>query len=173
VTNTVRTPFEAFLAALRREPTAAECEQWAAQNAGGPEEPRALIHAGWLAARGGEGERGLELFRRTAGFGGEYGRDAQVGIVEQLYELGRDEEADAAQRALRAELDDQPGGSADLRGGRTVTRPTSRPARTTASGASRRAPSRCRCGRLPAMTRAGATQDVSKYKRSCGAPARD
>lgn len=98
--------------------SAVECEQWAAQHPGDPDEPRALLDAGWLIARGsggGGGERALELFRRAVGFGGETGRDAQVGIVEQLYELGRAQEADEAQRSLRAELDDQPGGVSDLR----------------------------------------------------------
>lgn len=55
------------------------------------------------------------MFRRAAAFGREAGRDAQVGIIEQLYELHREQEADAAQRALRAELDDHPYGPADLR----------------------------------------------------------
>ncbi len=73
------------------------------------------MDAGWYTARGGESERALALFRRAAGFGGESGRDAQVGIVEQLYSLRRDLEADTAQRALRAELDDRPGGRGDLR----------------------------------------------------------
>lgn len=110
-----RTGYEVFLAGLGREPFAAECEQWAAQHSGDPDEPRALVDAGWFTARGGDCERALELFRRAAGFGGESGRDAQVGIAEQLYSLRREQEADAAQRALRAELDSQPGGPGDLR----------------------------------------------------------
>ena len=114
-TDVARTLYEVFLAGLGREPSAAECEQWAVRNAGDPEEPRALVDAGWHMARGGESERALVLFRRAAGFGGESGRDAQVGIVEQLYALRRDMEADAAQRVLRAELDDRPGGRVDLR----------------------------------------------------------
>lgn len=73
------------------------------------------MDAGWGTARGGDSERALVLFRRAAGFGGETARDAQVGIVEQLYELRHEQEADAAQQALRAELDDQPGGLGDLR----------------------------------------------------------
>jgi hypothetical protein len=85
------------------------------RHSGDPEESRALVDAGWHTARGGESERALVLFRRAAGFGGESGRDAQVGIVEQLYALRREQEADTAQRALRAELDDRPGGRGDLR----------------------------------------------------------
>jgi tetratricopeptide (TPR) repeat protein len=114
-TDVARTAYEVFLAELGREPTAAECEQWAVRHGGDPEEPRALVDAGWYAARGGESERALALFRRAAGFGGESGRDAQVGIVEQLYALRREQEADTAQRVLRAELDDGPGGRGDLR----------------------------------------------------------
>ena len=109
-TDVAHTGYGAFLAELRREPSAAECEQWAVRHAGDPEEPRALVDAGWYTARSGNSEQALELFRRAAGFGGEYGRDAQVGIVEQLYALRRVPEADAAQKALLAELDDQPGG---------------------------------------------------------------
>lgn len=110
-----RTLYEDFLAGLGREPSAAECEQWAVRHAGDPEESRALVDAGWYTARGGDSERALVLFRRAAGFGGESGRDAQVGAVEQLYALRRDLEADAAQRALRAELDNQPGQHGELR----------------------------------------------------------
>ncbi len=114
-TDVARTAYGVFLAELKREPSAAECEQWAVRHAGDPEEPRALVDAGWYTARGGNSEQALELFRRAAGFGGESGRDAQVGIVEQLYALRREQEADTAQKALRAELDDQPGGLCDLR----------------------------------------------------------
>ena len=114
-TDGARSPYEAFVTGLGREPTAAECEQWAVRHAGDPEESRALVDAGWATGRGGDYERALELFRRAAGFGGETGRDAQVGIVEQLYELRREQEADTARQALRAELDDHPGGRGDLR----------------------------------------------------------
>lgn len=115
-TERARTAYEAFLAERGHEPSAAECEQWAVRHAGDPEESRALVDAGWRTARGGgKGERALALFRRAAGFGDESGRDAQVGIIEQLYELRREQEADTARLALRAELDDQPGGHEDLR----------------------------------------------------------
>jgi hypothetical protein len=78
--HVARTAYEAFLAELRREPSATECEQWATNHAGDPDEPRALVDAGWSIARsGGDIEQALELFRRAAGFGGESGRDAQVG----------------------------------------------------------------------------------------------
>ena len=73
------------------------------------------MDAGWSTARSGDSERALELFRRAVGFGGESGRDAQVGIAEQLYALQRDHEADKVQRALRAELDDQSGGLGTVR----------------------------------------------------------
>ena len=74
------------------------------------------MDAGWSIARSsGDLERALELFRRAAGFGGEAGRDAQVGIAEQLYALHRDQEADEVQRALRAELDDLPSGLGTVR----------------------------------------------------------
>ena len=113
-TDTAPTAYDAFLAELGREPTAAECEQWAGNHAGDPDEPRALVDAGWHTARRGDSERALALFRRAEGFGGEFGRHAQVGIIEQLFTLRRDQEADAAQQALRDELDDQPGGRGDL-----------------------------------------------------------
>jgi hypothetical protein len=114
--HVARTAYEVFLADLRREPSAAEYEQWATDHAGDPDEPRALVDAGWSIARGsGDLERALELFRRAAGFGGEVGRDAQVGIAEQLYAMHRDQEADEAQRALRVELDDQPSGLGTVR----------------------------------------------------------
>ena len=73
------------------------------------------MDAGWWTARSGDIEQSLELFRRAAGFGGEFGRDAQVGIAEQLYTLHRDQEADEVQRALRTELDDQPSGLGTVR----------------------------------------------------------
>ena len=111
-----RTAYEAFLADLRREPSSAEYEQWATDHANDPDAPRALVDAGWSIARSsGDLERALELFRRAAGVGGEVGRDAQVGIAEQLYALHRDQEADEVQRALRAELDGQPTSLAAVR----------------------------------------------------------
>ncbi|WP_192580422.1 SEC-C domain-containing protein [Micromonospora sp. ALFpr18c] len=73
------------------------------------------MDAGWYTARGGKSEEALALFRRAAEFGGESGRDAEVGIVEQLYALRREREAEAAQQSLWTELDGQPGGLADLR----------------------------------------------------------
>jgi hypothetical protein len=69
------------------------------------------------------GEDALSVSGRAAGFGGEHGRDAQVGIMEQLCTLQRKREADEAQSALRAELDDHPGGLSDPR--RRGRRPTS------------------------------------------------
>lgn len=115
VTDSVSTPYETFLTGLGRDPSAAECAGWARRHAGDREEGRALVDAGWVTARAGRGEEALELFRRAAQLGGESGRDAQVGIVEQLYALRREGEAELAQRALRAELEDRPGGGADLR----------------------------------------------------------
>jgi tetratricopeptide (TPR) repeat protein len=115
VTNAVSTPYETFLAKLGHEPSAAECEEWAKRHAGGQEEGRALVEAGWMTAREDGYEEALELFRRAAEVGGEYGRDAQVGIVEQLYALRREREAELAQRALRTELEERPDGIADLR----------------------------------------------------------
>ncbi|HVV22830.1 MAG TPA: tetratricopeptide repeat protein, partial [Pseudonocardiaceae bacterium] len=116
VTDSVgSTPYEAFLGGLGRDPSAAECVGWAARHGGDPEEGRALVDAGWVTARAGRSEEALELFRRAAELGGEFGRDAQVGVVEQLSVLRREDEAELALRALRAELDDRPGGAADLR----------------------------------------------------------
>ena len=109
------TTYEAFLADLGHEPSAGECEQWAAQHAGDRDEPRALVDAGWCTARDSRSDEALALFGRAAEFGGEFGRDAQVGIIEQLYALQRDQEADEAIDALRAELDGRPGGLSDLR----------------------------------------------------------
>lgn len=114
-TNSVITPYSTFLTELGREPSAAECEQWAARHPGDSEEGRALVDAGWATAREGGGKAALKLFHRALELGGEDARDAQVGIVDQLYALRRDEEAEAALRALRTELADQPGGIADLR----------------------------------------------------------
>jgi tetratricopeptide (TPR) repeat protein len=111
----VTTPYEGFLAAGKDEPSAGEREQWAAQHTGDPEEPGALVDAGWCMARSRQTDEALELFRRAAEFGGEFGRDAQVGIVDQLYALEQGREAEAVQQALRAELDSQPGGLADMR----------------------------------------------------------
>ncbi|PWI11709.1 hypothetical protein DIZ27_02975 [Streptomyces sp. NWU339] len=115
VSGTVITPYAAFLDDLGREPSAAECERWAREHPGAPEEPRALVDAGWFTARGGRHEEALALFRRAVEFGGEFGRDAQVGIVDQLYALRRGQEAEEAQRALRAELDAQPAEFTNLR----------------------------------------------------------
>jgi hypothetical protein len=115
VSDATTTPYMVFLDDLGREPSAAECEQWAKEHAGAPEEPRALVDAGWLTARGGRHEEALALFHRALESGGEFGRDAQVGIVDQLYALRRGQEADQAQRVLRAELDAEPAGLADLR----------------------------------------------------------
>ncbi|MEV0217856.1 hypothetical protein, partial [Micromonospora sp. NPDC050695] len=53
------TAYGAFLASLKREPSASECERWALQHAGDPEEPRALVDAGWYTARGGKSEEAL------------------------------------------------------------------------------------------------------------------
>lgn len=113
--HVARTPYEVFLSDRRRAQSAAECEQWATDHAGDPDEPRALVDAGWFTAHDGDHERALELFRRASGFGGAFGREARVGIAEQLYVLQRSQEADDVQRALRAELEDQPGGLDDLR----------------------------------------------------------
>jgi hypothetical protein len=115
VSDAVTTPYAAFLEDLGREPSAAECELWAKEHAGTPQEPRALVDAGWFTARGGRNQEALALFRRAVEFGGEFDRDAQVGIVDQLYALGCGPEADQARRALRAELDLQPAGLTDLR----------------------------------------------------------
>ena len=111
----VATPYEDFLAAGKDEPSAGQREQWAAQHSSDPEEPRALVDAAWCMARSGQINGALELFRRAAGFGGGFGRDAQVGIVDQLYALKREKEAEEAQQALRAELDSHSGGFTDLR----------------------------------------------------------
>jgi len=109
------TPYEDFLAAANYEPSAGEREQWVARHSGDPEEPRALVDAGWAIAHRGQPKEALDLFRRAAEFGGEFGRDGQVGVVDQLHALERGGEAEAAQQVLRAELDSQPGGHTDLR----------------------------------------------------------
>jgi tetratricopeptide (TPR) repeat protein len=109
------TPYEDFLAATHYVPSAGERERWVAQHSGDPEEPRALVDAGWAMAHGGQPKEALALFRRAAEFGGEYGRDGQVGVVDQLHALERGREADAAQQVLRAALDSRPGGHTDLR----------------------------------------------------------
>lgn len=93
--------YEDFLAAGKAELSAGEREQWAAQHTGDPEEPRALVDAGWRMARSRQIDEALELFRRAAEFGGEFGRDAQVGIVDQLYALEQGREAEV-RRALTA-----------------------------------------------------------------------
>ena len=71
----------------------------AGHRTGDPDEPRALVDAGWSTVRsGGDIDQALALFRRAAGFEGEFGRDAQVSIAVQLYVLHRDQEADEVQR---------------------------------------------------------------------------
>ncbi|MET8680016.1 SEC-C domain-containing protein [Streptomyces sp. NPDC004647] len=100
-----QSPYETFLAQLGREATADECEQWAREHDSDPDVPRALTQAGWGRARKGAPEEAFELFRDARERGGDQARDAQVGLIEILYELGRAEEGDAARDALRAELD--------------------------------------------------------------------
>jgi hypothetical protein len=158
VADAARTAYEMFLAQLGREATAAECEQWAAQHAGDPEEPRALVDAGWSTARGGDSTRALVLFRRAAGLGGESGRHAKVGIIEQLYALRCDQEADAARRALRAELDDHPGGRGDLRVFDDMTEMLSD------AGMYEMALEWCQAG-LERMALAGDAAEVADYRR--------
>ncbi|MET9730033.1 SEC-C domain-containing protein [Streptomyces sp. NPDC006458] len=109
------TPYEAFLGTQQGEPSAAACERWADEHTDAPEEPRALVDAGWLTVRHGEAEAALSLFRRAAACDGEYRLDAHVGIVDQLYALGRAEEAERAQDDLRARLDTERAGAARLR----------------------------------------------------------
>ncbi|MFB7630632.1 SEC-C domain-containing protein [Streptomyces sp. NPDC056149] len=111
------TLYEAFLGAQRGEPSAAACERWADEHSGDPEQARALVDAGWLTARSGRSssEAALALFRRAADCNGEYGLDAQVGIVDQLHTLGRAKEAEQAQAELRARLDTEPTGPSRLR----------------------------------------------------------
>lgn len=113
--DAVSTPYSAFLKDLGREPSADECRTWAAEHPGTAEEPRAWSDAGWYTAREGRYEDALVFFHRGAEFGGEFARDARVGIVDQLFALERAPEAEAAQRALRDELDARPAGFSDLR----------------------------------------------------------
>jgi tetratricopeptide (TPR) repeat protein len=98
-------PYDTFLTGLGRKATADECEQWARDHDGDPDVPRALIHAGWEWSQAHDHEQALALFNRALERGGEQARNAQVGIVEQLYMLGRTDEGHAARDALRAELD--------------------------------------------------------------------
>ncbi|MFE7748669.1 SEC-C domain-containing protein [Streptomyces sp. NPDC057428] len=110
------TPYTKFRTALGGDPSAAECERWAIQHPGDPEEPCALVDAGWATVRsGGDGERALALFRRAAEFGGEFGRDGRVGVIDCLYTAGHEAEADTAERALRLELASLPLETAVLR----------------------------------------------------------
>ncbi|WP_199800662.1 SEC-C metal-binding domain-containing protein [Streptomyces marianii] len=109
------TAYGVFLGTQRGEPSAAMCERWADEHAGDPEEPRALVDAGWLTVRHGEAEGALSLFRRAAACDGEYRLDAHVGIVDQLYALGRATEAEHTQEDLRAHLDTEHAGEARLR----------------------------------------------------------
>ncbi|MBT2401020.1 SEC-C domain-containing protein [Streptomyces sp. ISL-100] len=152
------TPYAAFLKGLGREPSADECQRWAAEHAGTPEEPRALVDVGWLTARGGGNEQALTLFHRAAGFAGEFGRDAQVGIVDQLYTLRRGPEAEQAQRALRAELDAQPAGLTDLRVFDDMVEVL------TEAGASESALEWCQAG-LDRAARAGDAPEAAEYRR--------
>ncbi|MGW7674112.1 SEC-C metal-binding domain-containing protein [Streptomyces sp. NPDC054775] len=113
--DAVSTLYSAFLKELGREPSADECRTWAAEHPGAAEEPRALSDAGWYTAREGRYEDALVLFHQAVEFGGEFARDAQVGMVDQLFALERAPQADAAQRSLREELDARPAGLSDLR----------------------------------------------------------
>ncbi|MFF3159726.1 hypothetical protein [Streptomyces sp. NPDC057910] len=113
--DAVSTPYSAFLKDLGHEPSAHECRTGAAEHSGAAEEPRALSDAGWYTAREGRYEDALVLFHRAAEFGGAFARDAQVAIVDQLFALERAPEAEAAQRALRDELDARLAEFSDLR----------------------------------------------------------
>jgi len=73
------------------------------------------VDAGWLTVRHGEAEAALSLFRRAAACDGEYRLDAHVGIIDQLYALGRAAEAEHAQENLRARLDTERAGATRLR----------------------------------------------------------
>ncbi|MFF7881266.1 SEC-C metal-binding domain-containing protein [Streptomyces sp. NPDC020794] len=107
----VHSPYEQFLATVGRQPTAAQYEQWADEHLGDPDQGRALVHAGWLTARGkqhqGDDAKALELFTR-AKLSGAAGRQAQVGAVETLYAQDRERDAEQAEQALREELTEQP-----------------------------------------------------------------
>ncbi|RNG33506.1 SEC-C domain-containing protein [Streptomyces botrytidirepellens] len=98
-------PYDTFLARLGRKASAAECEQWARDHDSDLDVPRALIHAGWERSQAGAHAQALALLRRALERGGEQTRNAQVGIIEQLYTLGRTSEGHTARDALRAELD--------------------------------------------------------------------
>ncbi|AVH55413.1 MULTISPECIES: SEC-C domain-containing protein [Streptomyces] len=109
----VDSPYEQFLATVGRQPTAAQCEQWADEHPGDPDQGRALVHAGWLTARGkqhqgGDDAKALELFTRATKLSGAAGRQAQVGVVETLYAQDRERDAEQAEQALREELTEQP-----------------------------------------------------------------
>lgn len=98
-------PYDEFLTGLGQKPTADEYEQWARDHDTDPDVPRALIQAGWHRSESGAHEQALALFQQAQQRSGEQTRNAQVGIVEQLYALGRTEEGDTARDVLRAELD--------------------------------------------------------------------
>jgi tetratricopeptide (TPR) repeat protein len=100
-----RSPYQAFLAGLGRAATADECEQWARDHDSSPDVPRALINAGWQRSQASAHEHALALFQSALDRGGDHARNAQVGILEQLYALGRTDEGHMARDALRAELD--------------------------------------------------------------------
>lgn len=162
VRESVDTAYEAFLAGLGHESSAAECLEWAARHAGDREEGRALVDAGWLTAREGLGEEALGLFHRAAELGGEFRRDAHVGIVDQLYALRRAVEAEAAQRALWAELEARPGGVADLRVFDDITEALSD------AGEHRLALEWCQAGldyAAEVVDRAGEAGEVERYRR--------
>jgi hypothetical protein len=143
-------PYTKFRTALGGDPSAAECERWAAQHPGDPEEPSALVDAGWATVRsGGHGERALALFRRAAEFGGEFGRDGQVGVIDCLYTAGHEAEADTAERALRLEVSSLPG----------EWRSVAHPEQTLFWPPPRNGPCWCDSGR--------------KYKKCCGSPAKN
>ncbi|MFE4748721.1 hypothetical protein ACFRIB_00230 [Streptomyces mirabilis] len=108
----VDSPYQQFLATVGRQPTAAQCEQWADEHPGDPDQGRALVHAGWLTARGkqhqGDDAKALELFTRATKLSGAAGRQAQVGVVQTLYAQDRERDAEQAEQALREELTEQP-----------------------------------------------------------------
>ncbi|MFF4732501.1 hypothetical protein ACFY3M_46165 [Streptomyces mirabilis] len=62
----VDSPYAQFLATVGRQPTAAQCEQWADEHPGDPDQGRALVYPGWLTAcgkqhQGGDDAKALEL----------------------------------------------------------------------------------------------------------------